>query len=287
VVLRCTANRRLNNIAILQQTRMCSSDVPEPKPKIKRFYNKVTISAGAPWQVLLDGRAVKTNKKTPLFVPNVAIATMMAAEWDMAEDIVLKYMPMTNMGCIALDRVANDRQYMEEQLLKFIQTDTICYRLNSSATENLYAKQLQVWDPLNDWFAENFGGEKLAVTTGLGVSTQPEAATVAVQAYIESLCPWRLAAIDTIVATTKSIVIALALAHGHINALEAVVASRLEEDFQAELFGFVEGGHDWDVATCKIRLTSAALVFQTIEMEQSGELDSWVDVLSSESKIIS
>ena len=37
----------------------------------------------------------------------------------------------------------------------------------------------------------------------------------------------------------------------------------------------------------KLCTLTLACVIRTIEMEQSGELDSWVDVLSSESKIIS
>jgi len=100
------------------------------------------------------------------------------------------------------------------------------------------------------------------------VNPQPEAAIEAVRDYIAHLDAWQLAAFDTATATTKSCVIALALAEGHMTALEATAAARLEEDFQTELYGFVEGGHDWDVASTKIRLLSAEIIFRSLEMDK-------------------
>ena len=44
-------------------------------------------------------------------------------------------------------------------------------------------------------------------------------------------------------------------------------AARLEEDFQSEVYGFVEGGHDWDIASTNIRLLSAELIFRSLELE--------------------
>jgi len=189
------------------------------------------------------------------------------------------------MGCIALDRVAKDRDFMEKQLENFVQTDTICYRHDSRATETLYARQIATWDPLNEWFAENYGGEKLQVTTGLGVNKQPEVAYAEVRKFIQNLCPWRLAAFDTITAVTKSIVISLAVANGHLTAEEACKACRLEEDYQAEVFGFVEGGHDWDVATTKVRLTSAAMVFRSMELEEEEGFECLMGALQEQDKI--
>jgi len=249
---------------------------------VKRFYDQVTVSKSAPWKVLVDGRPVKTVTKRQLVLPNLAIAAITAAEWDRAESIVLKYMPMTNMGCVAIDRVGKDRKYMEEALRKFVHTDTICYRVDpveASGTERLYEKQVEVWDPLNEWFAQRFGGEKLQTTNSIVGVKQPASAIAAVHAYIEELCPWGLAALDTTTAVTKSVVIALALAEGQITSLQAVEAARLEEDFQTELYGFVEGGHDWDVATTKIRLASASLVFKSLAMDQAGSLDCMTQVL--------
>ena len=44
----------------------------------------------------------------------------------------------------------------------------------------------------------------------------------------------------------KSLVIALALVGRFINFEQAKVASRIEEEFQIEIWGVVEGGHDMD-----------------------------------------
>ena len=44
----------------------------------------------------------------------------------------------------------------------------------------------------------------------------------------------------------KSLVIALALVCRQINYEQAKIASRIEEEFQIEIWGTVEGGHDMD-----------------------------------------
>ena len=221
------------------------------------------------------------------------------------------------MGMIAVDRVNVDRPFMESQLVNFVQTDTICYRNDHPSAETLYKRQLECWDPLNEWFAENFGGEKLLTTTGLGVAKQPQVAIdavtthkivmfikpeffpfplafclwhetirrVQVTKYIADLNEWQLAAFDTTTAVTKSIVLSLALAEGKFTAEEISRFARLEEDFQSDLYGFVEGGHDWDVATTNIRLASAELVFRSLEAEENTGYECLMKALQEQDKV--
>lgn len=47
---------------------------------------------------------------------------------------------------------------------------------------------------------------------------------------------------------SKSSSIALSLIHGHISIEEAVRSARIDEDFQTERFGMVQGAHDLDEA---------------------------------------
>jgi ATP synthase F1 complex assembly factor 2 len=57
----------------------------------------------------------------------------------------------------------------------------------------------------------------------------------------------------------KSLIIALALLNKKIDYDTAFVISRLEEEFQCEIWGVVEGGHDLDRLHNKIRISSAVL----------------------------
>lgn len=49
------------------------------------------------------------------------------------------------------------------------------------------------------------------------------------------------------------------IVHTRRAAVQAVAASRLEEDSQVEQYGFVEGGHDIDAADLRTRAGGAAL----------------------------
>lgn len=53
-----------------------------------------------------------------------------------------------------------------------------------------------------------------------------------------------LACLQSACMECKSLVIALALVGRFINFEQAKVASRVEEEFQIEIWGVVEGGHD-------------------------------------------
>lgn len=73
------------------------------------------------------------------------------------------------------------------------------------------------------------------------------------------LDPWRLAAMEQLVSTSKSLVIAAALLHARLSVAEAVKAARLEEEFQLEDWGMVEAGHDLDIADTNTRLGAPAV----------------------------
>lgn len=74
------------------------------------------------------------------------------------------------------------------------------------------------------------------------------------------LDPWHLAAIEQLVTTSKSLVIAAAVLHGRLSVADAVKAARLEEDFQLEDWGMVEAGHDLDIADTHTRIGAPAVL---------------------------
>lgn len=70
----------------------------------------------------------------------------------------------------------------------------------------------------------------------------------------------------------------------YIDYQQAKEASRLEEEFQAEIWGTVEGGHDMDRLNNTVNLSSVD-TFMTIYWDQQT-LDRKLEKLSKETKLI-
>ena len=76
---------------------------------------------------------------------------------------------------------------------------------------------------------------------------------------------WRLSALESLTATCRSLVIALAAASGRISPEAALIAARVEEEYQAEVWGMVEGGHDVDRADHRARIAGAVAFLRLLE----------------------
>lgn len=70
---------------------------------------------------------------------------------------------------------------------------------------------------------------------------------------------------DFLARNFKSLVIALALWKGHITAEQAIHASRIEENFQIEAHGEVEGNHDIDVSQIAAEVSNAAFFLHNLK----------------------
>lgn len=57
----------------------------------------------------------------------------------------------------------------------------------------------------------------------------------------------------------KSIVLALSFISGYLSLDQVKFASRLEEEFQVEIWGVVEGGHDMDRLNNSVSLAAVSL----------------------------
>lgn len=63
----------------------------------------------------------------------------------------------------------------------------------------------------------------------------------------------------------QSLITALAVFKRHITAKEAMDICRLEEEFQINNWGLVEGGHDLDRVNCAVKLSSASFLLYLLE----------------------
>jgi chaperone required for assembly of F1-ATPase len=205
---------------------------------IRRFYKAVTLGAvSGGWQVLLDGRGVKTVGGAPQVVPREALGAALAAEWrGQGEMIDPASLPLRDMADYAIDIVAANRQACTKGLLGYAETDTLCYRADRDAP--LHARQQTVWEPLLSAFEAAYGVAFNRVS-GVLHRPQPPATLTALEARLCALDPFALAGLEAMTKLAASLVIGLA-------ALDAVheeepralwQAACLEEEWQADLWG--------------------------------------------------
>jgi len=206
------------------------------EPSAKRFYADATVEAlGGNYTVALDGRSLMTPEGRPLALPSKPLAQSIAAEWRGQGDAIdPRSMPMCGLANAAIDRMARDRPAILAQLLKFADTELLCYR--ADAPDDLCREQDDCWQPLLDWAMETFDARLLA-TTGVLPIEQPARSLRALSEALEQLDDYELAAVASLAAASGSLIIALALASGRINSQEAARAALLDELHQNARWG--------------------------------------------------
>lgn len=204
----------------------------------KRFWTSADVAeseAAQGWQVLLDGRVVKTPAKRPLVVPTCVMAHAIAAEWDAQGDTVdPATMPVTRSANAAIDKVAIQFEEVADLVADYGGSDLLCYRAASPV--ELVARQAEAWTPLLDWAREALDAP-LDVTTGVMPIAQPTESLANLHAGVHALHPFELTAFSEFVALTGSLVMGFAAARGaqHPDALWH--ASRVDELWQIEQWG--------------------------------------------------
>jgi len=165
----------------------------------------------------------------------------------------------------------------------------------------LHRKQSQLWDGLHASLSEDLlgltgtdvrpvmasgGGEALLLsrrskgnpTSGL---PHPPILVEKAKRWVDGLDAWTLTALYSACAESKSFFIGAALIHDAMKKEEAasgggapagiardgkwaVGAARIEEEFNIESWGLVEGGHDYDRLNCSIQMHSASFLAQAV-----------------------
>jgi chaperone required for assembly of F1-ATPase len=203
---------------------------------VKRFYKEVSVASSPDgFRVLLDGKPVKTPGRNTLLLPTPALAEAVAQEWRAQDEkIVPASMPMLRLANTTLDGVAQTRPAVIAAILRFGEHELICYRASTPA--ELAARQLEAWTPMLDWAASRYGA-RLKTGAGLAPIAQPPEALARLKEAIAARDDFALTALHVMASITGSLVLALALAEGEINPAQAFSLSRIDEDYQAGLWG--------------------------------------------------
>lgn len=203
---------------------------------MKRFWKQVSVAQGPEgWRVLLDGRAIKTVGGRPQAVPTQALATALGEEWAaQGEEIDPSRFVLRDMADYAIDVVANEREQVIADLLRYAETDTLCYR--GDPGEALTDRQDEVWEPLLI-AAEQRYDVHFERVSGVLHRPQPAATLARLQAVLAAHDDLALAALKTLASLAASLTVALAALEPGADAERLWDAANLEEDWQAELWG--------------------------------------------------
>jgi chaperone required for assembly of F1-ATPase len=229
----------------------------------RRFYKHAEArpSEGG-WGVFLDGKTLRTPAKKLFGLPTEPLARAIAAEWDaQAERIDFAYMHLFRLANVALDRAPETHDQLADEAARYATTDLLCHLADSPA--ELRNKQQVAWTPLSDWAAETLG-VKLHATEGIVPRDQPPASIDAVRRHAAALDDFRLTALVHTIAFFGSAILGLAVERRRITAVEAHDLSRIDEIFQASLWG--EDAH--------------AGARAALHREEAAAIDAWFDALA-------
>ncbi|CAH0477068.1 unnamed protein product [Peronospora belbahrii] len=217
--------------------------------------------------VTLDGKIVKTPRQQPVCLPTRAMAYAVAHEWDaQSHDIRPATMPIMTLVSTALDLLfTSSSQEAIDEMMHYFHTDTVCYEVTADQQEKLVSLQQKKWKPIRKWFSDTFEGQVDVSYGSIDGLVHDQHLVANVRAYLEKLNDFELTAMRTLTKECKSLITALAVYKRHITAKEAIDICRLEEEFQINNWGLVEGGHDLDRVNCAVKLSSASFLLYLLE----------------------
>ncbi|MDG2535039.1 ATP12 family protein [Sphingomonas sp. HITSZ_GF] len=199
---------------------------------MKRFWKDVSVENG---QVALDGKPVRTPDRAALALPTPALAEAVADEWRaVGETIDPRVMKLTGLANAAIDKIGPDPAPFAAGLAAYGESDLLYYR--AGEPEPLVARQAESWDPLLDWARSRYDVH-FETATGVIHKAQPQATTARLAEAVGALDGFHLAGLHPLVTISGSLVGALALLEGAIDAETLWQAAHVDELWQAEQWG--------------------------------------------------
>lgn len=241
-------------------TRLQKANYGSATTERKKFYETVSISQGEGglFEINLDKRKLKTPGGKLFTVPNEALAIAVATEWDAQKDTLKFYtMHLTTLCNTALD---NPTQRTKDQMisaaLKFLETDTICYRVDEPP--GLVELQKNEWDPVMNWIEQRY---KVVIGSSSSIMGPqiPEETKETFHQHLNSYNFLSLTGLEYVITQLKSLVLSFGLIDKYLSVEQAVLLSRLEEEYQIQHWGNVEWAHDYDMYELRARTAAGAL----------------------------
>lgn len=210
---------------------------------MKRFYKLVsTKKQPEGYEILLDGKPIKTPSDNSLVVATEELANEIVGEWaGQGEEISPDSMPLTQILSTQIDQVSMEREAMTETLMKYLDTDLLCYR--TAQPPELVTLQAEAWDPFLTWFEERFG-EALQTTTTLQALTQNSEIHQNILGHIKSMGDDAFTVLQLVTSLSGSLVLGLAFVEGAVTPEQVFAAAHVEEHHKAEIYDEKTHGPD-------------------------------------------
>jgi len=225
----------------------------------KRFYKSVSVTQNnGIYEINLDSRKLKTPLGKVFQVPSEALALAVAAEWDAQQSVIqLSTMHLTGLSNTAIDNPSKrTSESVTEGIINFLDTDTICYRLNDPV--ELKNLQVEQWDPVLEWCNQRYN-VRIPCTTSMTLPALPPETKDLFRRHFLSYNFPALTGFYFAVEALKSLVLTLATVNWRVSVEQAVNLSNLEQQFQASTWGSVEWSHDIELQDTRARLAAAVL----------------------------
>ena len=203
---------------------------------MKRFYRDADVEqVEGGWQVALDGRLVKTQFGAPQVTLTEDLARLLASEWaGLGEEFAAQDLPLRNLADRAIDLVAPARSDTIAAMLKYADTDTLCYR--AEPDEPLFHRQREMWDPILASF-EAREGISLQRVHGIVHRPQSPESMRRIKDRLEAENHFALAALSEMASLAASLCVAFEALEHSADGEMLWNAANLEEDWQVELWG--------------------------------------------------
>jgi len=203
---------------------------------VKRFYKEAGLATeGGAFRVTLDGRGVKTQGGQVQLVPTAALAEALAAEWSaQGEEIDPAAFVLRDLADLALDVIGPDRAGAIATLLRYAETDTLCYRADPD--EPLHVRQQELWEPLLA-AAEARYDIHFERISGVLHRPQPVGTLKRLEAVLAAKDDFALAALTTLTTLAASLTVGLAALEPQADIVALWQAAELEAEWQAQLWG--------------------------------------------------
>jgi chaperone required for assembly of F1-ATPase len=210
------------------------------RPLPRRFYESVAIASAQTselegFQILLDGRPVRTPAKRLLVIPDADFADCVAAEWRAQQGVIdPAIMPATRLANSALDCVAQADEDVRAEIVAYAGSDLLCYR--AERPEGLVRRQQELWDPILVRIEAHLSTRFVRVS-GLIHHPQPEAALRKIAEAVATVSIFPLSALSLVTTLTGSALLALSGLRGLATREQIWAAAHADEDWQIAQWG--------------------------------------------------
>jgi len=270
--------------------RGCSKLLWSSRTSSALKYSQVHVAQGQGdnFEVLIDRRKLRIPRTSEVLqIPSRDIAEIVALEWAGQKERDLSKIKKHTLYMTQLCYINQDLEgaktvdELVDELLKYLTTDSVMFRtpyttdesLDGSPGVKLKNMQDEQWGPIQEWFEGRFKCD-LEVAHGFSLPKVPEQAKQSVGNYLKSYDRGALLALEQMCLAFKSIMISIMVIERKLDVEEALKLSRLENEYQKEIWGTVEYHHTVEEKDLLAKVSSQALFirFLTEDIDSDPKL---------------